>query len=122
MSRKLVLGFATDDGSKTSHTAIMARSLQLPAVVGLKDASVKIKNGTQILLDGYNGSVVINPCDQTLFDYGQMVQRQAGMEEELRTLQTLEAVTLDGQKITLSANIEQSGDVAAVKEFGADGV
>jgi len=122
MNRRLVLGFATDDGSKTSHTAIMARSLQLPAVVGLKDASVKIKNGTQILLDGYNGSVVINPCDQTLFDYGQMVQRQAGMEEELRTLQTLEAVTLDGQKITLSANIEQSGDVAAVKEFGADGV
>jgi phosphoenolpyruvate synthase/pyruvate phosphate dikinase len=90
---------------------------------GLKDASVKIKNGTQILLDGYNGSVVINPCDQTLVRIRPDGAAQASIEEELRaTLQSLEAITLDGQKITLSANIEQSGDVEAVKEFGADGV
>jgi phosphotransferase system enzyme I (PtsI) len=122
MNRKVVLGFGTDAGSKTSHTSIMARSLQVPAVVGLKDASVKIKNGTHILLDGYNGSVVVNPTDQTLFKYGQLVRQQASIEEKLRAIQALEAITLDGQKITLSANIEQIGDVEAVKEFGAEGV
>jgi phosphotransferase system enzyme I (PtsI) len=122
MNRKIVLGFGSDVGSKTSHTAIMARSLQVPAVVGLKDASVKIKSGAHILLDGYNGSVVVNPSDQTLFQYGQLVRRQASIEEKLRAIQSLEAITLDGQKITLSANIEQTGDIAAVQEFGAEGV
>jgi phosphoenolpyruvate-protein phosphotransferase (PTS system enzyme I) len=122
MNRKVVLGFATDIGSKTSHTSIMARSLQVPAVVGLKDASVKIKHGAYVLLDGYNGSVIVNPTDQTLFEYGQLVRQQASIEEKLRAIQSLAAITLDGQKITLSANIEKSGDVGAVKEFGADGV
>jgi phosphotransferase system enzyme I (PtsI) len=122
INRKVVLGFATDVGSKTSHTAIMARSLQLPAVVGLKDASAKIKTGSHVLLDGYNGSVVVDPTDQTLFEYGQLVRRQASIEEKLRAIQSLVAITLDGQKIVLSANIEQIGDVEAVKEFGADGV
>jgi phosphoenolpyruvate-protein phosphotransferase (PTS system enzyme I) len=122
INRKVVLGFATDIGSKTSHTAIMARSLQLPAVVGLKDASVKIKSGAYVLLDGYNGSVIVNPTDQTLFEYGRLVRQQASIEEKLRAIQSLAAITLDGQKITLSANIEQTGDVEAVKEFGADGV
>jgi phosphotransferase system enzyme I (PtsI) len=122
MNRKVVLGFATDDGSKTSHVAIMARSLQTPAVVGLKDASVKIKSGAHVLLDGYNGSVVVNPTDQTLFQYGQLEQRQASIEEKLRAIQSLAAITLDGLKITLSANIGQTGDIQAVQEFGAEGV
>jgi phosphotransferase system enzyme I (PtsI) len=122
INRKVVLGFATDSGSKTSHTAIMARSMQLPAVVGLKDASVKIKTGAHVLLDGYNGSVVLNPSDQTLFEYGRLVRQQASIEEKLRAIQALPAITLDGQKITLSANIEQTGDVETVKEFGAEGV
>jgi phosphotransferase system enzyme I (PtsI) len=122
MNRKVVLGFATDVGSKTSHMAIMARSLQTPAVVGLKDASVKIKSGAHVLLDGYNGSVIVNPTDQTLFQYGQLVRRQASMEEKLRAIQSLEAITLDGLKITLSANIGQTSDIEAVKEFGAEGV
>jgi len=122
INRKVVLGFGTDAGSKTSHTAIMARSLLLPAIVGLKDASVKIKSGAHILLDGYNGSIVINPTDQTLFEYGQLVRRQASMDEKLRAIQSLDAITLDGQKITLSANIEQSSDVESVKAYGAEGV
>jgi phosphoenolpyruvate-protein phosphotransferase (PTS system enzyme I) len=122
MNRKVVLGFGTDCGSKTSHTAIMARSLQVPAVVGLKDASLKVKTGMHILLDGYTGSVVVNPSDQTLFEYGQLVRRQASIEEKLKAIQNLEAITLDGEKITLSANIEQSSDVDAVKAFGAEGV
>jgi phosphotransferase system enzyme I (PtsI) len=122
MDRKIVLGFATDVGSKTSHMAIMARSLQMPAVVGLKDVSLKIKNGAHILLDGYNGSVVVSPTDQTLFQYGQLVRRQASIEEKLRAIQALEAITLDGLKITLSANIGQTSDIQAVQEFGAEGV
>jgi phosphotransferase system enzyme I (PtsI) len=122
MNRKVVLGFCTDGGSKTSHTSIMARSLQVPAVVGLKDASAKIKDGAHVLLDGYNGSIIANPSDQTLFEYGRLVRQQASIEEKLRAIQSLEAITLDGQKITLSGNIEQSSDVAAVREFGAEGV
>ncbi len=123
IDRKIVLGFATDIGSKTSHAAIVARSLQVPAVVGLKDASVKIKTGAYVLLDGLNGTMIfVNPTDQTLFEYGRLVQQQASIEEKLRSIQSLAATTLDGQTITLSANIEKSGDVAAVKEFGAEGV
>src|SRR4051794_18661894 len=70
MDKRSVLGFATDVGSKTSHTAIMARSLRIPAVVGLKDLSGKVENGQYALLDGFNGVVIINPTDQTLFQYG----------------------------------------------------
>jgi phosphoenolpyruvate-protein phosphotransferase (PTS system enzyme I) len=122
LNRKIVLGFATDAGSKTSHTAIMARSLQVPAVVGLKDASHKIKTGVHALLDGYNGTIIVNPTDQTLFQYGQLLRRQASIEDKLREIKNLPAVTLDGGKITLSANIEQAGDGAAVKSYGAEGV
>jgi phosphotransferase system enzyme I (PtsI) len=122
ISRKTVLGFATEAGSKTSHTAIMARSLQIPAIVGLKDITSKVKSGTHALLDGYNGSLIVNPSDQILFEYGQLVRRQASIEEKLRALQHLEAITLDGLKITLSANIEQTSDLEAVRAYGADGV
>jgi phosphotransferase system enzyme I (PtsI) len=120
--RKVILAFATDAGSKTSHTAIMARSLQVPAVVGLKDVSRKIKSGTAVLLDGYTGSIIVNPTDQTMFEYGQMIRRQASIEDKLREIKGLPAVTLDGKKIMLSANIEQASDGTAVKTFGAEGV
>ncbi len=122
VDRKVVLGFATDSGSKTSHMSIMSRSLKVPAVVGLKDTSVKIKSGQQILLDGYNGTIVVNPSDQTLFEYGKLVRQQASIEEKLRSLQDQPAITLDGLHITLSANIEQPGDVAAAQDCGAEGV
>jgi phosphotransferase system enzyme I (PtsI) len=122
MNRKVILGFGTSAGSKTSHSAIMARSLQVPAVVGLHDAARKIPNGAYALLDGYNGVVVVNPTDQTLFDYGQLVRRQVSLEEKLKAIQHLSAITLDGKEITLSANIEQPGDAEAVKAFGAEGV
>lgn len=68
MDRNKVLGFATDIGSRTSHTAIMARSLRIPAVVGLKSASEELESGQYVLLDGFNGIIIINPTDQTLFD------------------------------------------------------
>jgi len=122
LDRKVVLAFATDGGSKTSHTAIMARSLQVPAVVGLKDASRRIKTGEFVLLDGYTGSVIVNPTDQTMFEYGRMIRRQASIQDKLREITNLPAVTLDGKKIVLSANIEKAGDGQGVKAAGGEGV
>jgi phosphotransferase system enzyme I (PtsI) len=109
-------------GSKTSHAAIMARSLQVPAVVALKDVSQRIKTGATALLDGYTGSIIVNPTDQTRFEYGQMVRRQASLEDKLREIKDLPATTLDGQSVVLSGNIEKAGDSDAVKLFGAEGV
>jgi phosphotransferase system enzyme I (PtsI) len=122
LDKKFVLGFATDVGSKTSHTAIMARSLRIPAVVGLADATKELANGEYILLDGFNGVVVINPTDQTLFEYGQLARRQVTLEEKLSETRDQAAVTLDGARIILSANIEQPADAEAVTQSGAEGV
>jgi len=122
LDKKIILGFATDVGSKTSHAAIMARSLQVPAVVALKDVSQRIKTGATALLDGYTGSIIVNPTDQTRFEYGQMVRRQASLEDKLREIRDLPATTLDGQSVVLSGNIEKAGDSDAVKLFGAEGV
>jgi phosphotransferase system enzyme I (PtsI) len=122
LDKKLVLGFATDIGGKTSHTAIMARSLGIPAVVGLKAASEEMDTGDYALLDGYNGTIVVNPTDQTLFEYGQLSRIKASLDEKLREIQFQPAVTLDGKPIHLSANIEDKNDVAAVIKYGAEGV
>ena len=122
LDKKMVLGFATDCGSKTSHTAIMARSLQIPAIVGLQDASSQLKSGDYALLDGYTGHVIINPTEQTLFEYGQLARRQVTLQEKLRDLLQQPAVTLDGARVVLSANIEQPGDAESVKACGAEGV
>ncbi|MEI6197597.1 MAG: phosphoenolpyruvate-utilizing N-terminal domain-containing protein, partial [Verrucomicrobiota bacterium] len=111
MDKKLVLGFATDIGGKTSHTAIIARSLGIPAVVGLKTASEEFDTGDYALLDGYNGTVVVNPTDQTLFEYGQLSRIKASLEEKLHEIQNQPAVTLDGKFIHLSANIEDQNDI-----------
>ena len=122
MDRTKVLGFATDVGSKTSHTAIMARSLRIPGVVGLKNVSEELQSGQYALLDGYNGTVVLNPTDQTLFEYGQLIRKQVSLGEKLREVAHQPAVTLDGRQIVLSANIEQADDADAVKASGAEGV
>jgi phosphotransferase system enzyme I (PtsI) len=122
MDRSKVLGFATDIGSKTSHTAIMARSLRLPAVVGLKSASEEMQTGQYALLDGFNGIIIVNPTDQTLFEYGQLIHKQVTLEEKLRDALSKPAVTLDGHRIFLSANIEQADDTQAVLASGAEGV
>lgn len=122
LDKRMVLGFGTDVGGKTSHTAIMARSLRIPAVVGLKDASSRLQNGQVVLLDGFNGVVVLNPTDQTLFEYGQIEQRQKSFEDRLREIRDQPAVTLDGAQITLSANVEEASDAAEVKLAGGEGV
>ena len=122
LDKRSVLGFGTDVGSKTSHTAIMARSLRIPAVVGLKDASSQLQSGQHALLDGFNGVIVVNPTDQTLFQYGQLVAKQVTLQEKLRDLVREPAVTLDGHRVCLSANIESPADAEAVKANGAEGV
>src|SRR5205807_10235602 len=84
--KRNVLGFATDVGSKTSHTAIMARSLRIPAVVGLKDVSRHLETGQYALLDGFNGVVIVNPTDQTLYEYGQIIIQQDTLQQTLRDI------------------------------------
>jgi len=122
LDKRKVLGFATDVGSKTSHTAIMARSLRIPAVVGLKDVSGQLATGQEALLDGLNGVLVVNPTDQTLFEYGQLILRQATWQQRLRDLLPELAITLDGHRVQLNANIEQAADTEQVKANGAEGV
>jgi phosphotransferase system enzyme I (PtsI) len=122
LDKKFVLGFATDIGGKTSHTAIMARSLGIPAVVGLKNVSEEMDTGDYALLDGYNGTVILNPTDQTLFQYGQLSRSKASLEEKLQEIQLQPAITLDGKSIHLSANIEDQNDIEAVLKYGAEGV
>jgi phosphotransferase system enzyme I (PtsI) len=122
LDKKFVLGLATDIGGRSSHTAIMARSLDIPAVVGLKTASEEFDTGDYALLDGYNGTIIVNPTDQTLFEYGQLVKIKASLEEKLGEIQRQPAVTLDGKFIHLSANIEDQNDIEAVIKYGAEGV
>jgi len=122
LDKRNVLGFATDVGSKTSHTAIMARSLRIPAVVGLKDASGQLATGQYALLDGHSGLLVVNPTDQTLFEYGQLMLKKATWRQRLQDILAEPAVTLDGHRTLLNANIEQAADAEQVKANGAEGV
>ena len=122
LNRALVLGFGTDVGSKTSHTAIMARSLSIPAVVGLHDISSRLTTGDHVLLDGYNGLVISNPSDQTLWEYGELEVRKTAVEENLTKLRETASTTKDGRHVILSANIEMPGDAELATAAGAEGV
>jgi phosphotransferase system enzyme I (PtsI) len=122
LDKRMVLGIATDQGSRTSHTAILARSLQIPGVTGLKDASLRLKHGQYALLDGFNGLLIIDPTDQTLYEYGQLARKHLALQDRLREVKDQPAVTLDGARITLSANIEKPDETVDVAAFGAEGV
>ncbi len=122
LDKKIVLGFGTDIGGRTSHTAIMARSLRIPAIVGLKAASSELRSGQYALLDGFNGIIIVNPTDQTLFEYGQLIRKQVSLEEKLRDIRDKPAVTLDSRRIILSSNIEQVADIEQVRANGSEGV
>jgi phosphotransferase system enzyme I (PtsI) len=122
LNRALVLGFGTDIGSRTSHTAIMARSLGIPAIVGLHDASSHLVTGDHVLLDGYNGLLVVNPSDQTLWEYGELEIKKTVVEEKLSQLRDTSSTTLDGNHVVLSANIELPEDMELVRQSGAEGV
>ncbi|MBM3859504.1 MAG: phosphoenolpyruvate--protein phosphotransferase [Verrucomicrobia bacterium] len=122
INRQNVLGFATDVGSHTSHTAIVARSLNLPAIVGLRDLSQRVRDGQNALLDGYSGTLVIEPTQQTLFVYGQITQKRQSVEDRLASLRDLPAETLDGHRIVLAGNIELPTDVPSLHAAGAEGI
>jgi len=122
MDPAMVLGFVTEVGSRTSHTAILARSMRIPAVLGLGEAIGELHTGESVLLDGFNGFVVIDPSEQTLFEYGQLVDRQTSIEESLEVIHDDAAETRDGHRIVLSANIERAADVEGVLQCGATGV
>ncbi len=115
-------GFVTDVGGKTSHTAIVARSMDIPAVVGARSASHLIEQDDWVIIDGDAGVVIVDPSPILLAEYG-FKQRQGEVERErLSRLKNTPAVTLDGQKIELLANIEQPEDAVAALKAGAVGV
>ena len=117
-----VLGIATDLGSRTSHAAILARSLNIPAIVGLHDITARLETGEQVLLDGNDGWLIVDPTPKTLADYAQIESRRAKVAAKLKELRGTTSTTRDGRHIVLSANIELPGDVDAVEANGAEGV
>ncbi len=122
MHKKNVIGFATDIGGRTSHTAIMAKSLEIPAVVGLEDVTSKVKEGDEVIVDGTHGTVVINPTAKTIKKYTLEKKRYAVREKYLKELKGLPCETLDKRKIMLSANIEFPMEVPSVLAHGAHGI
>jgi phosphotransferase system enzyme I (PtsI) len=122
MNRERVLGIATDLGSRTSHTAIMARSLNIPAVVGLHDITEKLETGQEVLIDGTNGWVIVDPTPATLAHYREIESRRIKVVAQLRELRETSSTTRDGRHIVLSANIELPEDVDAVAANGAEGI
>ena len=122
INRALVLGFATEQGSKTSHTAIMARSMDIPAIVGLHDICSALTSGDDVLLDGYSGLLIVNPSPETLAEYGTLEQRKEQVEERLELIRETSSTTSDGRHIILSANIELPDELDDVRESGAEGV
>ncbi|MDD5422935.1 MAG: phosphoenolpyruvate--protein phosphotransferase [Candidatus Omnitrophica bacterium] len=122
MHKKNVTAFATDIGGRTSHTAIMAKSLEIPAVVGLETLTKKVENGDEVIIDGTHGFVIINPSAKTLKKYEQDKERFAVIEKHLLELKNQPSITLDGKSIQLSANIEVPEDVASVIAHGATGI
>jgi phosphoenolpyruvate-protein phosphotransferase (PTS system enzyme I) len=116
------LAIVTESGSKTSHAVIVARSMKVPAVVGVRDLTKRVKTGDWMLVDGYEGLVILNPTEATLFRYGKIQSRKKSIEGKLLEANRQESVTLDGVAVTLMANIEKVDEVAQVKEYFAQGV
>ncbi len=122
MHKENVIGFATDIGGRTSHTAIMARTLEIPAVVGLVDISEKVQAGEILIIDGNRGIIIVNPTKTTMERYGKERTRLELYEEELAQLREVPAETLDGYRINIGANIEMPEDVPSVIAHGAKGI
>jgi phosphotransferase system enzyme I (PtsI) len=122
VNKKHVLGIATDLGSRTSHAAIMARSLNIPAIVGLHDITAKLETGQYVLLDGTDGVLIVNPTAQTLAKYEEIESKRAQVVARLKKLRETASTTRDGHHIVLSANIELPDDVEAVFANGAEGI
>lgn len=120
--RSVFAGFITDVGGRTSHTAIVARSMDIPAVVGAREASHVIRQDDWVVIDGDRGVVIVDPSPIVLEEY-RFRQRQSGLERDrLSRLRHTPAVTLDGERVELQANIELPGDAPAALEAGAVGI
>jgi len=122
MDRTKVVGFITEIGSRISHTAIMARSLEIPAVVGVKKATSYLHTGEIAIIDGNTGSIIINPDEQTIEEYRKKIDKLNAFTKGLEDLKNLPAITSDKVKINLVANIEFSEDVYSAIAHGAEGV
>ncbi len=121
-SRVNVKGYVTNFGGLTSHAAIVARSLHIPAVVGLHDATAKISDDDLIVVDGYRGEVIINPTEEQLKFYKERIRSLNLYDKELAELRNLPAETLDGRKITLLANLDISEEIDLIVRNGASGI
>jgi len=122
MNKNKVIGFATEIGGRTSHTAIMARTLEIPAVVGVKNITQMVLSGDTIIVDGVKGVVIINPSSSTLEKYLKKRAEIKLLERKLSRLRYVRADTLDGQKILLAANIESQDEVHSIITHGANGI
>lgn len=122
VDRSAALALVTDTGSKTSHAVIVARSMKMPAVVGVRDLTKRARNGDWAIVDGYDGVVILNPSESTLFRYGKIQERKKSFEARLLEANRQAAVTLDGVAVALMANIEKVDEVSQVKAYCAEGV
>ncbi|WP_058764057.1 phosphoenolpyruvate--protein phosphotransferase [Exiguobacterium chiriqhucha] len=122
LNRKYVKGFATNIGGRTSHSAIMSRSLEIPAVVGTKVALEEIKNGDLVVIDGTEGDVFVNPSEELVNEYNEKRAAFEAYKEELKQLVNEESITADGHKVKLAANIGTPNDLEGVLKNGADAI
>lgn len=122
LDRENVLGFAVGTGSQTSHTAILARSMKIPAIVGVKDISITLKTGDKVIIDGYVGNAIIHPTESTIRLYHQKETQEEKLYAELIHESRLRPETLDGFRIQLAANVDGIADVKSAKRFGTAGV
>ncbi|MGM0431490.1 MAG: phosphoenolpyruvate--protein phosphotransferase [Spirochaetota bacterium] len=122
MNRRYIRGIALDGGGKTSHTAILARAFEIPAVLGLSSVSQKVSNGDKVVLDGNLGKVYLRPNKNTVKEYQGKIERWQQHEAELLSFNDLAAKTIDGHHVQLKANIEVPEEVASCRSHGADGI
>lgn len=122
LDRNYVLGFITDIGGRTSHSAIMARSLEIPAVVGAGTATTTIQDGDQLIVDGLAGQVLVNPTADVIADYQEKAQNYRAQQAEWSTLVNEQTVSKDGVHVELAANIGSPSDLDGVLRHGAEGI
>ena len=122
LKEQRVIAFVTDAGGPTSHTAILGRSLDIPSVIGVRNARALISEHEWVIVDGINGVLIINPDDLVLAEYRRRMREYRNKKRELNKLKNTAATTQDGTQIELVANIESAEDIKAVHKFGADGV
>lgn len=122
MNKENVVAFATDLGGKTSHTSIIAQTLDIPALVGMQDISEKVEGGEKAIIDGDQGIIIIDPSDDLVAEYENKLKEQNKKRERLKEVKDKEAITTDGKKVEVSANIGNIEDLKAAIENGCDGV